>query len=102
MRVMPAKRPIRVGNAGGYWGDDPEAWERQLKGGGLDYLTADYLAETTLSILHRQKAADPALGYATDFVRQVAPLVPRCLESGVRILVNAGGVIVSQSTASGA
>lgn len=87
-----SRRSIRIGNAGGYWGDDPEAARRQIDSGRCDYLTADYLAETTLAILQRQASEDPSLGYATDFVRTYVPLLPRILERGTKIVVNAGGV----------
>ena len=41
------KKKIRIGNAGGYWGDDLDALYRQLDGGQLDYITMDFLAEIT-------------------------------------------------------
>ncbi len=46
---------IRIGNAGGYWGDDPEALKRQIEGGHLDFITVDFLAEITMSILQKQR-----------------------------------------------
>ena len=62
------KNKIRIGHAGGYWGDDLTALKRQLTGGPLDYITMDFLAEVTMSILQRQKAKNPELGYAVDFL----------------------------------
>ena len=85
-------RRIRIGNAGGFWGDDPDAPSRLLGAGGLDYLTVDYLAELTLAILGRQASESPALGYATDFPKIFGPLLPEILRAGVRVVVNAGGV----------
>ncbi|MCH7948337.1 MAG: acyclic terpene utilization AtuA family protein, partial [candidate division Zixibacteria bacterium] len=57
------KKKIRIGNAGGYWGDDLSALKRQLSGGPLDYITMDFLAEITMSILQRQQQKNPELGY---------------------------------------
>ena len=58
---------IRIANGQGFWGDWLEAPVRLVEGGPIDYLILDYLAEVTMSILQKQKQADPALGYARDF-----------------------------------
>ena len=47
---------VRIANASGYWGDDPEALARQVRGGAIDDLTLDFLAEITMVILERQRA----------------------------------------------
>ena len=62
------KKSIKIANAGGFWGDDPTALYRQLTGGDVDYVTMDFLAEVTMSILQKQKNRDPARGYAHDFI----------------------------------
>ena len=36
---------IRIGNGQGFWGDSIDAPIKLAKGGPLDYLTLDYLAE---------------------------------------------------------
>ena len=66
-----SRKTVKVGNAGGYWGDDPGALRRQLELGPLDYVTQDFLAEITMSILQKQRSRNPELGYAADFVDQV-------------------------------
>ena len=84
---------IRIGNAGGYWGDDPHALRRQVLGPlDLDYISIDYLAEVTMSILQKQKGRDPSAGYARDFVTQIEPLLEQVLLRRIRIITNAGGV----------
>lgn len=83
---------IRIGNAGGYWGDDPEALERQVNGGRLDFITMDFLAEITMSIMQKQKARDPALGYARDFLPMLKKVLPKILDQGTKIITNAGGI----------
>ncbi len=82
---------VRVAGAGGFWGDDAEAPVRQIEGGPIDYLVMDYLAEVTMSILHKQRARDPDAGYARDFVALTERILPICLERGVRVIANAGG-----------
>ena len=62
-------RPVRVAGAGGFWGDDLEAPVRQVEEGPIDYLVMDYLAEVTMSILHKQRARNPGAGYARDLSR---------------------------------
>ena len=84
---------LRIGNAGGYWGDDPFALRRQVKGPlPLDYISIDFLAEITMSILQKQYARDPKAGYARDFVTQLEPVLGEILERRIRIITNAGGV----------
>ena len=88
-----ARDLLRIANAGGYWGDDPHALRRQVQGPlALDYISIDYLAEVTMSILQKQKLRDPGAGYARDFILQVGPLLEQILERRIRIITNAGGV----------
>lgn len=85
---------VRIANASGYWGDDPEALARQVRGGDLDYVTLDFLAEITMVILERQRERNPELGYAYDFVRMLEPVLPDVVRRGIRVVANAGGVNV--------
>jgi hypothetical protein len=89
---MPRDAPIRIGNAGGYWGDDPEALRRQVRSGGLHYITTDFLAEVTMSVLQKQRAGNPELGYATDFLYQIRGVLPDLAGAGPRVISNAGGI----------
>jgi hypothetical protein len=87
-----SERILRIANGQGFWGDSPEAPVDLLAGGPLDYLTLDYLAEVTMSILQKQKRRDPSLGYATDFVELVRRILPALRRGKVRVVANAGGV----------
>jgi len=86
------KKSIRIGNAGGYWGDDPSALERQVKGGQLDYISIDFLAEITMSIMQKQRSRDASLGYARDFIPMVKGVLPELLANKTKLIANAGGV----------
>ena len=88
---MPADR-IVIANCGGFWGDDPTAARRQVDGGPVDYLVVDYLAEVTMAILQKQRQRRPEAGYATDFVAQLRDVLPACVERGIKVISNAGGV----------
>lgn len=89
---MSQTKSIRIGNAGGYWGDDPGALERQVKAGRLDYISMDFLAEITMSILQKQRLNDPNLGYARDFLSMLKGVLPKLMADGTTIITNAGGV----------
>src|SRR5216117_3955629 len=83
---------IRIANAGGYWGDDLSQFRRQVERGPVDYVTLDFLAEITMSIMQKQRARDPEAGYARDFVSQVEATLDLLLKRGVKVVTNAGGV----------
>lgn len=83
---------IRIGCGQGFWGDWPEAPLQLVKGGPLDYLVMDYLAEITMSIMQKQKSRDPQLGYAKDFIPLIKQILPPSLKNSVRLIANAGGV----------
>lgn len=85
-------RPLRVGNASGFYGDRFDAVREMLTGGPLDVLTGDYLAELTMLILGRDRLKDPSLGYARTFLRQMEDCLGLAHERGVRIVTNAGGL----------
>jgi hypothetical protein len=88
------KEKIRIAAGQGFWGDLPDAPVRQVEGGPIDYLMLDYLAEVTMSIMQKQKARDPSAGYARDFVPLMRRIFPVCVERGIKVTANAGGVNV--------
>jgi len=89
---MAGPHTIRIANAGGYWGDDLSQFKRQVELGPVDYVTLDFLAEITMSIMQKQRARDPEAGYARDFITQVELTLDLLLEKRVKVVTNAGGV----------
>jgi acyclic terpene utilization AtuA family protein len=85
-------KTIRIANGQGFWGDWLEAPIQLVERGPIDYLTLDYLAEITMSILQKQKSRDPNAGYARDFLYVVERVLPKCIENKIKIVANAGGV----------
>jgi len=83
---------IKIGNASGYWGDDPQALERQVFGGRLDYISMDFLAEVTMSIMQKQRSRDPKLGYARDFLGMLDKVLTKIVADKTCLITNAGGV----------
>lgn len=89
---MTVVRPLRIGNASGFYGDRFDALREMLTGGPLDVLTGDYLAELTMLILGRDKLKDPKRGYAKTFLGQLEECLGLAHERGVRVVANAGGL----------
>jgi hypothetical protein len=86
------KEKIRIASGQGFWGDMLDAPVRQVKGGQIDYLMLDYLAEVTMSIMQKQRTRDPRAGYARDFVPLMRDILPDCVQKNIRVTANAGGV----------
>ena len=83
---------IRIANGQGFWGDSLEAPLDQIRRGPIDYLTLDYLAEITMSILQKQRARDPRMGYAYDFVQMISRGLGDIVAKNVKVIANAGGI----------
>ncbi|QJW95706.1 acyclic terpene utilization AtuA family protein [Frigoriglobus tundricola] len=84
---------VRIGNGCGFWGDNLDAPVRLATAGRLDYLTLEYLAELTMSILAVQKAKDANAGFATDFIDVLGRLAPvLAAQPDLKIVTNAGGM----------
>ncbi len=90
----PMARPVRIANCSGFYGDRLAAAREMLDQGSspVDVLTGDYLAELTMLILWKARRKDPGLGYATTFLRQMEDVLGTCLERGVKVVANAGGL----------
>ncbi|MBI1831898.1 MAG: DUF1446 domain-containing protein, partial [Planctomycetes bacterium] len=86
-------KTIRIGNGCGFWGDNIDAPIRLAQRGKLDYLTLEYLAELTMSILALQKQRDADAGYAGDFLDVLGRLAPILQQQPkLKIITNAGGM----------
>ena len=89
---MPDRAPVLIANGQGFWGDSILGPVRLVSEGPLHYLTLDYLAEVTMSIMQKLKSRNPKAGYATDFVAMAERVLPTCKEKGIKIIANAAGV----------
>jgi len=86
------KDKIRIASGQGFWGDLQSAPYDQVTKGPIDYIVMDFLAEVTMSIMQKQKKRNPQLGYARDLVDIIEQILPVCLDKGIRIISNGGGV----------
>lgn len=83
---------LRIANCSGFYGDRLAAAREMVDGGPIDVLTGDYLAELTMLILWKGRQRDADLGYATTFYRQMEEVLGTCVERGVKVVANAGGL----------
>jgi hypothetical protein len=83
---------LRIANASGFYGDRAAAAREMVQGGPIDVLTGDYLAELTMLILWRGRQKAPETGYARSFLRQAREVLEPCVDRGIKVVVNAGGL----------
>src|SRR5260370_22278295 len=62
-----------------------------VDGGPIDVLTGDWLAEATMLRLAKGRARGGP-GYARTFLTQLEQVLGTCLERGIKIVSNAGGL----------
>ena len=63
-----------------------------VEGGPIDVLTGDYLAELTMLILWKARQKDPAAGFARRSWASSRTVLGTCLDQGIKIVNNAGGL----------
>jgi len=88
----PATPVLRIANCSGFYGDRLSAAREMVEGGPIDFLTGDYLAELTLLILWKMQQKDSNGGYALTFLRQMEEVLGTCLDKGIKVVTNAGGL----------
>ncbi len=96
---MPASRPpvppqpavLRIANCSGFYGDRLSAAREMVEGGPIDVLTGDWLAELTMLLLGKAVLGGRP-GYARTFLTQLEQVLPTCVERGIKIVANAGGL----------
>ena len=83
--------PIRIANCSGFFGDRISAAREMVEGGPIDVLSGDWLAELTMLILARQRMKH-GHGYARTFMTQMEQVLGTCVDRGIRVVSNAGGL----------
>ena len=83
---------LRIANCSGFYGDRLSAAREMVDGGPIDVLTGDYLAELTMLILWKARQRDPSAGYAVTFYRQMEEVLGTCVQRGIKVVANAGGL----------
>ncbi len=85
-------RPVIIANCSGFYGDRLSAAREMVEGGPIDVLTGDWLAELTMLILWKAKARNADGGYATTFLTQMEQVLGTCVDRGIKVVTNAGGL----------
>jgi hypothetical protein len=82
---------LRVANCSGFYGDRISAAREMVEGGPIDVLTGDWLAELTMLILAKTRKGASG-GYARTFLTQMEQVLGTCLDRGIKVVSNAGGL----------
>ncbi|GAA1997392.1 acyclic terpene utilization AtuA family protein [Brevibacterium samyangense] len=85
-------RPIRIANCSGFYGDRLSAAREMVDGGPIDVLTGDYLAELTMLILWKSRNKGKGGGWASTFLTQMEDVLGTCIDKGIKVVSNAGGL----------
>ena len=88
---MSSQDVLRIANCSGFYGDRVSAAREMVEGGPIDVLTGDWLAELTMLLLGKAMLSGRP-GYARTFLTQLEQVLPTCLERGIKIVANAGGL----------
>jgi len=84
--------PLRIANCSGFYGDRLSAAREMVEGGPIDVLTGDWLAELTMLILWKGMQRDPSRGWAHTFLTQMEEVLGTCVDRGIKVVTNAGGL----------
>jgi acyclic terpene utilization AtuA family protein len=84
--------PLRIANCSGFYGDRLSAAREMVEGGPIDVLTGDWLAELTMFILWKGYRKDPSRGWAVTFLTQMEEVLGHCVDAGIKVVTNAGGL----------
>src|SRR5262245_18464895 len=88
---MAGRDKLIIANCSGFWGDRQSAAREVVRGGPIDVLTGDYLAELSMAILHHRRRQKRG-GWVPTFLHQLSEVLGECLDRGIRVVSNAGGL----------
>jgi hypothetical protein len=84
------KNVVRIGCGAGFSGDRLDPAVVLVEQGKLDFLVLECLAERTIALAQKRKAADPTKGYDLLLERRMELLLPLLKSHGVKLLTNMG------------
>ncbi|MCS5555940.1 MAG: DUF1446 domain-containing protein [Arenicellales bacterium] len=87
---MSQKQTYRIGTGAGFSSDRLDPAIDLVKRGQLNTIIFECVGERTLAFGHRDRAADPKLGYNTLLETRLRALLPLCHAHGTRLITNMG------------
>lgn len=81
---------LRIGSGAGFAGDRVDPAVRLIRGGRLDWIGFECLAERTLALAQVARDDDPAAGYDRRLEARLRACLPACAEAGTRLISNMG------------
>lgn len=90
--MTPSPDVLRIANCSGFYGDRVSAALEMVEGGPIDVLTGDWLAELTMLILAKDRLRNPDGGFAKTFLTQMEQVLGTCVDRGIKVVSNAGGL----------
>jgi hypothetical protein len=88
--VDKPKGVVRIGAGSSFADDRIEPAVELVERGQLDYLAFECLAERTTARENLTRQKDPEKGYTPRLLERMRPVLPACLQHGVRIVTNMG------------
>jgi len=88
--MTSAVNTVRIGSGAGFAGDRIDSAVDLVRGGALDDLVLECLAERTIALAHSRRRVDPSQGYDLYAEERFRALLPEAIPRGVRILSNLG------------
>ncbi len=83
-------KTVRIGSGAGYAGDRIEPAVELMEKGNLDYIIFECLAERTVAIGQKDKAADGSRGYNQLLEYRMERILPLVKKNHVRVITNMG------------
>ncbi|MEE3282736.1 MAG: acyclic terpene utilization AtuA family protein [Pseudomonadota bacterium] len=87
---MSQKQTYRIGTGAGFSSDRLDPAIDLVKRGQLNTIIFECVGERTLAFGHRDRAADPKLGYNALLETRLRALLPLCHAHGTRLITNMG------------
>lgn len=82
----------RIGSAQGFYGDNVLSALPMIRGGHVDVVCFEALAELTLAILQKDRLKDPARGYTFDLGIIASKILPEAFVRKIPLICNGGGL----------
>lgn len=82
----------RIGSAQGFYGDNVLSALPMIRGGHVDVVCFEALAELTLAILQKDRLKDPSRGYTFDLGIIASKILPEAFARKIPLICNGGGL----------